>query len=338
MLVAAFAIGCGDQSKPKQEAAEPPTGPPDAKVTEPSTRPPDAKVTTEGWESPSDLGIVAATAGGFFDEVGRNPWVAVPAQPNRPVRYVSDGTDTFGVAQLPQVAIAKERGAPIVAIGSLLSQPTAALIWLKRSKLHTLGDLKGKTIGIPGLRYQKRFLASALANAGLSLEDVRVEALGYNLMPALLSGRIDASFGGSWNLEGVTLEERGASPVIRRVQSLGSPSYEELVVIARRDLLAKRPALVRDFMTAVHRATAAALDDPEAAAQFMTGADEPDSRDNPKVTEAQLEATLPLVSKTGRMDRGKASALIRWMHEEGMLERQIPVSRLLTNDYLPPPP
>lgn len=327
-LVAALATGCGgDQSTQPSQAPD-----------EPLTGPAEVRITVEGWESPSNLGVVAAKTGGFFEDVGRNVWVGVPARPKRPVRYVSNGTDTFGVAQLPQVAVAREKGAPIVAIGSLLAQPTTALIWLKRSAIHALGDLKGKTIAIPGLPYQKRFLASVLAQAGLSLADVYLEALGYNLVPALLSGKVSAIFGGSWNLEGVTLEERGAHPVIRRVQSFGAPSYEELVVIARRDLLEERPGLVRDFLLAVHRGAAAALENPEAATSLMRGADEPNPKNDWNVTGAQLEATLPLLSRTGRMDPGKASALVRWMHEEGMLERRIPVSQLLDNGFLPSRP
>lgn len=331
-MVAALVTGCGGsgQAKSSQATAEPTQAAPEA-----LSGPIDAKVTMEGWENPSDLGIVTAVTAGFFVGADRNIWVAVPDNPNRPVRYVSDGTDTFGVAQLPQVVIAREKGAPIVAIGSLVSQPTTAMIWLKRSKIHKLADLKGKTIAIPGLPYQKRFLAAVLARAGLSLQDVRLDSVGYNLVPALLSGKVDASFGGSWNLEGVTLEERGASPVIRRVQSFGFPSYEELVVITRRDLLSRRPRLVRDFLSAMHRGSVTALENPEAAVRFMKGADETNPEDDWKVTEGELTATLPLLSRTSRMDLEKANALVRWMREQGMLQHPLVASELLTNTYLP---
>ena len=43
--------------------------------------------------------------------------------------------DDFGVTQQPQVALARKTGHPIVAVGSLISQPTAAMIWLKGSKI-----------------------------------------------------------------------------------------------------------------------------------------------------------------------------------------------------------
>src|SRR4029079_4221377 len=102
-----------------------------------------------------------------------------------------------------------------------------------------------------------------LARVGLSLKDVQVKSVGYNLVPALASGRGAAIFGGAWNLEGARLEALGAKPVITRIQSLGAPSYEELVVIARKDLLAENPGLACRFMSAVRHGTEAAVKSPE---------------------------------------------------------------------------
>jgi putative hydroxymethylpyrimidine transport system substrate-binding protein len=293
------------------------------------------KVTTEDWESPSDLGIVVALTGGFFEAADRNVWVGVPAKPKRPVRYVSDGTDTFGVAQLPQVAIAIEKGAPIVAVRSLVSRPTTAMIWLKRSRIQGIADLKGKTIAIPGVPYQKRFLKAVLARTGLGLKDVHFKPMGYGLVPALLNGQVDAIFGGTWNIDGARLEELGAKPVITRMKSLGAPNYEELVLIARRDLLNKNPKLVRDVVAAVDHGTASASEDFPGALEKMEEADERNLDNGPQIINLQGEKTLPLLSKTGRINPGKARNLVRWMHEEGMLRHQIPVSKLFTNAFLP---
>jgi ABC-type nitrate/sulfonate/bicarbonate transport system substrate-binding protein len=139
------------------------------------------------------------------------------------VTYVSTSTDDIGLTQEPQLAIAKEHGAPLVAVGSLISEPTAAMIWLRRSGIRGIADLRNKTIAVPGIPYQEEMLESVLARAGLKVEDVHVERAPYELVPTLLGEKADAIFGGSWNIEGVALRERGAKPVIRRVQELGIP-------------------------------------------------------------------------------------------------------------------
>ncbi|HEU4707250.1 MAG TPA: ABC transporter substrate-binding protein [Solirubrobacterales bacterium] len=338
-LIAAFAAGCGGGGQAEGGQAGTPSKssrpkPKRAAFKMPPTATDGVSVTVEGYEDPADLGIVMAEQRGFFEDAGIRVWVGAPVRPSRPVYYVSSRVDDVGVAQLPQVAIAKEQGAPIVAIGSLVSQPTTAMIWLKGSKVHTLADLKGKTIAIPGVAYQKRFLASLLARAGLTLEDVHLKQVGYELVRDLLRGQADAIFGGSWNLEGAELEERGAKPVITRMQSFGAPSYEELVVIVRKDLAAEYPSFMQAFMSAIVRGADAAVRNPKAALKAMEEADETSVEIGPRVTEAQVEATLPLLSRTARIDPGKASALVGWMNEQGLIRKKLAVSELLTNDYL----
>jgi len=294
-------------------------------------------VTVEGREGPTDVGLLIAQERGYFFDAGINVWIGVPLYPSRPVRYVVDGTDDIGVAQQPQVAITKEKGAPIVAIGSLVSQPTAALIWLKKSKIGSIADLKGRTIAIPGVPFQEALLERVLKRNGLTMDDVKVKPVGYKLVPALLKGRADAIFGGSWNLQGIDLELLGANPVIKRVQDLGIPAYEEAVLIARTHMVDKNPQLIRKFMSAVARGTAVALRDPAAAVKAVQEADEGDPELSARVNAAEVKATLPLLSRTGSMDPGRAAGFVDWLHQEGLIRKVPSVSELLTNRFLASP-
>ena len=68
------------------------------------------------------------------------------------------------------------------------------------------------------------FLQSFLARGGLTLDDVEVRRVGYELVSALTDGEVDAIFGGSWNIEGAVLEARGLKPVITRFEATASPA------------------------------------------------------------------------------------------------------------------
>ncbi len=274
-----------------------------------------------------------AAEGGYFEDLGLEVRRGSPFEQNRPVSYVAKGTDDLGLAQQPQVAIAREKGMPVVAIGSVIPHPTDAMIWLERSKIHGIGDLKGKTIAVPGIPYQERILRTLLARAGLVASDVTIERVSYDLVPTLLSGRADAIFGGSWNLEGAELQSRGAEPVIRRVQNLGLPDYEGLQVIASTDLVTEHPQLVRDFMTAVAKGTATAVGHPAAVVEAIRESRWGDTGSNRKALEAQVRATLPLLSVSGYMSPDRAQGLIDWMGAEGLLEPKLATTTLLTNAY-----
>jgi putative hydroxymethylpyrimidine transport system substrate-binding protein len=292
-------------------------------------------VTLNGHEGPENAGILMAEAKGYLADARLSVSVFTPVLPARPVQYVVTRQDDLGVTQEPQLVLAKEKGAPVIAVGSLVNQPTAAMIWLKKSHIDDIADLKGKAIALPGVPFQEVFLESVLARHGLTLDDVEVKNVGYGLVPALVSGRADAIFGGSWNLEGAELETRGLKPVITRPRSLGLPSYDEFMVIARPDLVAKQPGVIRDFMSAVIRGNAAAIEDPDAAAKAIEEAGLGGSKLSRKALEAEVAATSPLLSKSGYMSSEEAIRLVDWLHRQDMLKTFPTPPMRLTNDYVP---
>jgi putative hydroxymethylpyrimidine transport system substrate-binding protein len=313
-VVAVLLAGCGGGSG-EETAEKSPARPQKLQKLE---------VTLDGFANPQTMGILMADKLGYFEEAGLDVSISKPLNPVRPINYVEQQIVDLAVSHEPQVVLAREKGAPITAVGSLVSEPTAAMIWLKKSKIDGIADLKGKTIAIPGLSFQRGLLQSLLAQAGLSLADVKVERVDYELLPALISGRADAIFGGSWNVEGIELEERGLDPVVTRVSDAGVPTYDEFVLIAHRERLARDPQSIRDFISATARGTAAAgEEDPKAIAEAILEVSE---KKDQKATEAEVEATLPLLSEDGYMDPGEAEQLMDWMLEEGLIRKAPPVS------------
>ncbi|HEX5527534.1 MAG TPA: ABC transporter substrate-binding protein [Solirubrobacterales bacterium] len=323
-LLALVVLGCGGGSDPQTTA----------KPIRPLSPTRELDITIDGYPGPENVGILMAYYGGYFEKLGLSVWIRTPQSRMRPLPYVAEEEVALAVSHQPQVVLAGDKEAPVAAFGSLVSQPTAALMWPKKSKIGGIAGLKGKTIAITGLPFEKSFLESVLARGGLTIDDVKLVYADYELVPTLLSGQADAIFG-SWNVEGVELEKKGLQPVIKRVQGLGIPSYEELVLIARPERLAKEQQVIRTFMAALARGTAAAIEDPEAAARLL--AKERGESLTPAL-KAEVQATVPLLSKTGEMDPEKASGLVAWMHEQGMIEKEPSASELFSNDYLPPSP
>lgn len=322
IFVAMFIAGCGGSGETvgsPETASAPLEAPP---------LPSEIKVSLDGYEGAQNAGLLMADKLGYFDDVGLNVWVGDPLRPANTVYYVVTRMDELGVIPLPQVAIARENGLPLVAIGSVIPRPTAALIWLEGSGIRTMADLKGKTVGVSGVPFQKVLLRTVLEKAGLAPEDVEIKPVAYRLVPALLKDEVDAIVG-SPNVEGVGLESQGAEPVIKRVQDFGVPAYDELAVITREDRAAADPQVMRAFMSAVVRGTAAAMKHPEAAAKLIVKSPESNPRATLRETEAQLKSTLPLLSRTGRLDSERAAGVLDWMHKEGLIESAMSDSELL---------
>lgn len=303
---------------------------------EPSpTYPRPLHVCLDGEMSAANIAIYMAEEKGYFADVGLKVDTGVPILPRRPVPYVTVYTNDIAVTQQPQAAIGKAKGAPIVAVGSLVSHPTAAMIWLKKSGIRGIADLRNKTIAVPGVPFQEEMLESILARAGVKPDEVRVKRVGYRLVPTLLEGDADASFGGSWNIEGALLREAGATPVIKRVQELGVPAYDEDVLITRADRVAREPEVIRKFMSALRRGVAAVRRDPELAVKLIESSTH-EFISSKRANRAQVRATLPLLSSTAYFDPNRARKLLAWMHGQGMIRQEPSSSQLFTNQYLTP--
>lgn len=316
---AVLLLGCGSESGSDETAAAPTT------TEERPARAQPMHVTLDGEPGPETAGLLTAYELGYFTEAGIDLTISSPIYPSRPTSYVIGGIEV-GISHEPQIALVQDKGIPLVAIGSLVTESTLSMIWLEKSGIDDIADLKGKTIGYPGVPFQKELLETVLEREGLELSDVELKWAGYELVPELLSGRVDAIFGGSWNVEGAALETRGAKPVILRASELEIPPYNELVLIADENRVEKEPDMFRRFVEAVERGTAAAIEDPEAAVDAIytrsfQAAD-------PKATRAGVELTLPLLSESGSIDPEQSSDLIDWMRDEGLIEDELSASAL----------
>lgn len=329
-LVAVLVAGCGRATEARKSV--PVSKPAKQRIAHPhpeSRKVRAAWIALDGWEGAETLGLVMAERYGLFHRSHLLVTTLAPATPALSIPDVLNGSDLIGVAHAPQAVIARAKGAPIVVIGSLVSQPTAAMIWLAKSNIETIADLKGKTIAIPGLSFQRDFLERVLSRGGLTLEDVNVIKVGDDLIPALVKGRADAIFGGSGNLDGADLQARGLEPVITPVKDLGIPAYEELVLVAREDQALEYPELMHDFTTAVSDGAAGAVHDPKQAIAALRGAGERNPEIGKKGRVAEVRKTVPLLSKSGHVSPVEMKRLIDWMYEREIIPSQVSVPELL---------
>jgi NitT/TauT family transport system substrate-binding protein/putative hydroxymethylpyrimidine transport system substrate-binding protein len=213
------------------------------------------------------------------------------------LKLVASGKVDVGVLDIHDLAIARERGTDLVAIGALVDVPLAAII--ARPGIERPRDLEGKTVGVSGLPSDPAFLEAILRHDGADYERVRQVTIGFNAVSRLLSRRVDA-VPAFWNAEGVALRERGMDVEEFRVEEYGAPAYPEVVMVtARRTLREKREVLSRtlDALEAGRRET---LEDPEAAVDTIARAAE--TRDE-ELVRAQLDAVAPVFAEGLRLER-----------------------------------
>lgn len=295
-------------------------------------------LTLDFYPNPDHAGIYMAEVLGYFEEAGLDVSIDTPSDPAAPMKLVAAGRSDLAISYEPEVALAREQGLDVVAIAALVNQPLTSMIWLKKSGIKGVADLKGKTIATAGIPYQDAFLETILARVNLTPENVKAVNVGFGLLPAVAGGSAQAMLGGFRNVEGVDLRERGLAPVVTPVDQLGVPTYDELVLVARRQSLEENPEKFRLFLAALERGTEAAVAQPGAATAAITEAN-PDLE--PKLTAAEVKATLPLLGARiegqpyGYMDPKEWETFTGWMRDNGLIDSLPQTSELLDNGYLP---
>ena len=295
-------------------------------------------VALDWYPNPDHAGLLVAQDAGYFEDAGLDVSLDAPSDPSLPIKLVAAGKVDLALSYEPEVLLAREQGLDVVAVGAVVNRPLTSMIWLKKSKVKRVADLKGKTVSTAGIAYQQAYLKTILARAGLSENDVKQVSVSQGLVPSIVSGSAQATLGPFWNIEGIDLKMSGQKPVVSPVDKLGVPTYDELVLVARGETVKDDPDSIRLFMGALARGTAEAAARPNEAIASVTAASE---ARKPRVTAAQVKATLPILdNKTksrpyGYMDSSDWQLFINWMVENGLLENPARSVDALTNELLP---
>ncbi len=281
--------------------------------------------------------LYSAIAHGDFRAVGLDVAPQAPADPSEPLKLLAAGKVDMAISYEPELLLARDQGLKLVSVGALVQRPLTSIIALPGHHVARVADLAGKRVGTAGIAYQTAELRTALAQAGVSASSVQEANVGFNLIPAMLSGRVDATLGGFWNYEAIQLRLAHKRPIVIPVDRAGVPTYNELVLVVREDEAHKRGQDLRAFMQALTQGEREVRSDPAAAAGTLLRADP--SLDA-KLQLESIKQTLPAAQPAGNKPFGWQqpeawAAFGRWMAAHALLKHD-PNAALppFTNEFL----
>src|SRR5690242_5357901 len=130
--------------------------------------------------------IYMAVRNGHDREHGIRLDIRKPAAGPDALKLVASGKVDVGVLDIHDLAIARQQGVDLVAVGALVGRPLAALI--ARPGINRPKDLEGKTVGVSGLPSDPAFLRAILAHDGGDFNAVKQVTIGFSAVSRLLTG------------------------------------------------------------------------------------------------------------------------------------------------------
>jgi putative hydroxymethylpyrimidine transport system substrate-binding protein len=306
-------------------------------VTPSAAHPQSLSVMLDWFPNADHVGIYQALADGDFKQAGLDVQVQTPSDPALPLKLVAAGRVDVAISYEPELMLARDQGLPLVSVAALVQQPLTSIVSIGSKHIKSPAALRGKRVGDAGIPYQHAYLTTILAQAGVPASSVKEINVGDNLVPAMVSGRVDATLGAYWNYEAIQLAQLRKHPHVIRMNQVGVPNYDELVVAVRTSTLNSRTNEVRSFLQALARGYASVRRDPQAAVQNLVRAN---PGLDPKFQLASVRATLPAffpssASKPwGWQDQAQWNAYGQWMLSEHLVSKVTAITDASTNELL----
>jgi len=322
MLTALLLAGCGE----KKNALTPAAG---------SAQ--NVTVMLDWFPNADHVGLYQGLAEGDFSRAGLDVHVEVPSDPSTPLQLLAAGKVDFAISYEPEVMLARNQDEALVSVAAIVQQPLTSIVSIGSKHITTPVGLRGKRVGDAGIPYQHAYLTTILAHAGVPASSVKEINVGDNLVPAMLSGRVDATLGAYWNYEAIQLAQMGKHPNVIRMDQVGVPTYNELVVVVRASELTNHIDVVRRFVQALARGYESVRRDPGAAVANLVRANP--SLD-PKFQLASVKATLPAFFPSqpgqpwGYQDQTQWNLYGQWMLSNHLVSDPNAVVDASTNEVL----
>jgi putative hydroxymethylpyrimidine transport system substrate-binding protein len=306
-------------------------------ITPPSDHAQSVSLMLDWFPNADHVGIYQALANGDFRQAGLNVHIQVPSDPSSPLKLLAAGKVDMAITYEPELLLARNQNLPVVSVAALVQQPLTSIVSLGSKHIKSVADLRGKRVGDAGIPYQHAYLSTILAHAGVPAGSVKELNVGANLLPAMLTGRVDATLGAYWNYEAVQLAQMGKHPNVIRMNQVGVPNYDELVLAVRIHTLSTHEDEIRRFVQALARGYQSVRSDPQAAVKNLVSQN---SGLDPKLQLASVKATLPAFFPSspgnpwGWQNQAQWNAYGEWMLSHHLISSPGAVTDASTNEVL----
>jgi len=293
-------------------------------------------VVLDFFVNPSQWPLFVAEAQGLFAEVGLNVTIQEPADPSDPPQLAATGSVDLALTTSFDLVIQRDRGLSLTAVGSLIQTPLGGLVALRSNGIETLSDLRGKSIGFALEPEEPALWTAMMRSVGVEPGEYELVNIGFDGIPLLLSGQIDA-VSGFRNFEPILLGLEGADVVFFPFEDHGIPSSWQLVFSANPTTIETKGDEITRFLDAVQKAVELTLRDPNGSLNdFFALNPTLAANDQRELNIRSALATLLLYQGAPCHNDAQAwAALQDFIFDQSLIETKADLADLFNSNFLP---
>ena len=251
------------------------------------------------------------------------------------VKLVGAGELPFAVASGEQILLARAQGVPVTYVAAWYQKFPISVIAKSDAGIATPKDLKGKTIGLPGLFGASYIgLRALLFSAGLSESDVKLEEIGFNQVELVAAGKQNIVVVYTAN-EPIQLKAQGIDMTELRVSD--SVQLASNGILASEKVIAENPKLVSAFVGAFLKGLKYTIDNPDDA-YALSATYIPNFANLDKTVQKEILTTSIEMWKADRLGYSDPQA---WKNMNDVLvkmqliPKSVDLNKAFTNQFVP---
>lgn len=278
--------------------------------------------------------LYVAIEKGYFREEGLDVTVDYNMEVDN-LAQIAAGKLDFAMISGEQVLLGRAKGMPVVYVMAWYQKFPVGIAAPVSENIFKPEDLKGKRIGIPGLFGASYIGAKALLSAGgLGESDVTLDAIGFNQVEGITSGREQAAVVYIAN-EPVQLRALGYDITVLAVSD-----YMELVsngLVTSEKIVKENPELVRKMVRALVKGLDATIANPDEAYELSKKHVENLAQADASVQKAVLTSSLELwkAERLGYSNPKGWENMQEVLLSMGLLNESQDLSKAFTNEFVP---
>lgn len=277
-----------------------------------------------------------AKAKGYFDDAGLEVTFQVGKGGADVAKQVAVGNADLGGGIGDTPLIVRANGLAVKGVALLGSEALTQITWRKDAGVNSIADLKGKSVGVLSFKDTTYYnLLAVLADAGLSKDDVNIQAVGPGgMIKLMISGDLQAISGvPEWT---AAIRGAGVEVEVTPINEI-FPAMAQ-AILTSEDTIKNRPEVVNGFVGAVIKGYKDIIADPEQASKDYVAA-VPQHTGKEKIMEGIMRDYVRLVygsdiDNFGKFDESRLKAVQDFYVANEIVREAVPIGDTYTNEFV----
>ena len=279
--------------------------------------------------------IYVAQQKGYFKDEGLNVKIEMPADTNDPLKLAATGKVDLAISYQNQAILSKSEGIPIVSVATLVRHSLDALMVKKSSGINTPKDLEGKNVGYSSSEISEATVKEMVEADGGDFSKVKMTDVGFDLIPAIATDRVDAITGGYINHEYVLLNKEGYNMHAIKDSDYGVPDNYELILVTGQKTLDQKKDAIKRFWKAITKGQETIKKDPQEGLQILLDHENDSFPLKKDVETKSLEILQPLMVEKGvpfgYQEKASWEKAANWLYKNGVIKKQVKPDDVMEN-------